>query len=279
MNRLSLIIAFLLLDCAPAHAQLIAAVLPSSRSVQVGTSATAFATIINSGSVTARACSIAPLTSVPAGFLYQTTDPHTNQPTGTPNTPVDIPAGGARTFVIALIPTETTSSVVVQFSFTCANTAAAPVLTHVNTLVLTADTIQPPDIIAIARTSTGDGIVNIPNPGFFTVAAINIGAAGVLTVGAIDASGAATGRVCVSNVFMNLVPPHHCAPAADAILQLTLATGAAATIVVIPGPLPPGPFDPAADRITLRFLTFGSVGPFTVPSVRGAAGVAVRTQP
>ena len=71
---------------------LAAAVLPSSRSVQVGASATAFATIINTGTTPGLGCSIAPSPPI-AGmtFSYQITDASTNVPTGTPNTPVDIP--------------------------------------------------------------------------------------------------------------------------------------------------------------------------------------------
>jgi streptogramin lyase len=48
---------------------LLAAVLPSSRSVEVGNTGTAFATIINSGSSTAGGCAIVPVTSVPASFV------------------------------------------------------------------------------------------------------------------------------------------------------------------------------------------------------------------
>src|SRR5262249_1133388 len=71
---------------------LLAAVLPSSRSVQVGAQATAFATIINTGTSTATGCKIAPGTAVSASFDFQTTNSATNAVTGTPNTPVDIPA-------------------------------------------------------------------------------------------------------------------------------------------------------------------------------------------
>ena len=39
---------------------------------------------INTGQAMAAGCSIAPLTSVPASFVYQTTDPATNQATGFP---------------------------------------------------------------------------------------------------------------------------------------------------------------------------------------------------
>ena len=45
---------------------LVAAVLPSSRSVQVGNVATAFATIINTDSNPATGCAISPITNIPA---------------------------------------------------------------------------------------------------------------------------------------------------------------------------------------------------------------------
>jgi hypothetical protein len=76
----------LVLRPQPAGAQSsVAAVLPSSRSVTVGTPATAFATIINTGSVTASNCRLVPLTSIPATFAFQTTNPATNAVTGTPD--------------------------------------------------------------------------------------------------------------------------------------------------------------------------------------------------
>jgi hypothetical protein len=50
-------------------------VLPSSRSVQVGNTLTAFTTIINTGSSGVSGCAIVPVTTVPASFIYQTTNP------------------------------------------------------------------------------------------------------------------------------------------------------------------------------------------------------------
>jgi virginiamycin B lyase len=58
---------------------LVAAVLPASRSVEIGNTATAFATMINSGGANATGCAIVPVTPVPATFLYQTTDPSTKR--------------------------------------------------------------------------------------------------------------------------------------------------------------------------------------------------------
>lgn len=71
---------------------LASSILPTSRSVQTGTAATIFSTIINAGAVTATQCRIAPLPALPAEFSYQTTDPATNALTGTPDTSVDIAA-------------------------------------------------------------------------------------------------------------------------------------------------------------------------------------------
>ena len=96
---------------------LVAAVLPSSRSVQVGTTATAFATIINTSSATATACGLALLTSLPATFSYQTTNPATNQVIGSPNTPVNIAAGAAQSYVFALTPSAPIAPTDVQLSF------------------------------------------------------------------------------------------------------------------------------------------------------------------
>ena len=101
---------------------LAAAVLPGNRSVQVGTTATAFATIINGGSATATACGLSLVTSMPATFSFQTTNPATNQVTGFPNTPVNIAAGAAQTYVFALTPSATIAPTDVQLDFDCTNT-------------------------------------------------------------------------------------------------------------------------------------------------------------
>jgi hypothetical protein len=72
---------------------LAAAILPGSRAVQVGRTATAFAAIAAAGSGTATNCGIAVATSLPGAFVYQTTDPATNALTGQPNTPATIQGG------------------------------------------------------------------------------------------------------------------------------------------------------------------------------------------
>ncbi len=101
---------------------LVASVLPTSRSVEVGDTATAFATFINTGTETATDCSIAPATPVTASFLYQTTDPATNALSGTADTPVDIPGNGLQTFFIAFTPTAAFAPTDVELIFDCTNT-------------------------------------------------------------------------------------------------------------------------------------------------------------
>src|SRR5262249_21231796 len=163
-----------------AHAQLAAAVLPLARSVRLGQPATAFATIINASSATAHSCSIAPITSVPGSFLYQTTDPKTNQLTGTPNTPVNIAPGAAQTFLISFTATAEFSNTVF-LNFDCADTAPAQNIVAVNTLALSVVDRPVDDVIPIALTPTNNGILDIPGLngiGSFALAAVNIGNGG-----------------------------------------------------------------------------------------------------
>ena len=142
---------------------LVSAVLPSSRSVQVGATATAFATVINTGAATATSCAIAPTSPVP--FVYQTTNPTTNALIGTANTPVNIAAGAAQSFVIALTPTTAFNAANVYFTFTCTNSAAAPAETGLNTLLFSASTTPVPDVVALAGTASNDGILHITGTG------------------------------------------------------------------------------------------------------------------
>ena len=83
---------------------LLAAVLPSSRSVQVGATATVFAAVANTGFITAKQCKIAPVTNLPGTFAFQTTDPSTNQVTGDPNAAFSLTGRALQTMVLAFTP-------------------------------------------------------------------------------------------------------------------------------------------------------------------------------
>ena len=250
---------------------LVAAVLPSSRSVQVGTTATAFATIINAGSVTATACRISLLTSLPATFSYQTTNPATNQVIGAPNTPVNITAGAAQSYVFALTPSAPIAPTDVQLSFDCTNTDPAPINTGLNTLLLSASTTPVPDIVALAVTPTNDGIVNIlatNGTGALAVATVNVGATGTITASAD--TGSATLPVNISLCQTNPATGQ-CISAIGSSVTTTINANATPTFGIFIQGSGNVPFDPAANRIFVRFKDGGDV-------TRGSTSVAARTQ-
>ena len=73
----------------------------------------------------------------------------------------------------------------VQLSFDCSNSNPAPINTGLNTLLLSASSSPVPDIVALAATSTNDGIANISGTngtGAFAVATVNWGATGTISV-------------------------------------------------------------------------------------------------
>ena len=250
---------------------LVAAVLPSSRSVQVGTTATAFATIINAGSVMATACGLSLLTSLPVTFAYQTTDPATNQVTGSPNTPMNIAAGAAQSYVFALSPSAPVPPVDVQLNFGCTNTNPTSIISGLNTLLFSASDTPVPDIVALAATPTNDGIVNIPGAGgtgVFSVATVNVGVQGVISASAD--TGAASLPLTVSLCETNPATGQ-CISGIGSTVTTTINANATPTFGIFVQGNGNVPFDPAANRIFVRFKDSGAV-------TRGSTGVAVRTQ-
>jgi hypothetical protein len=250
---------------------LVAAVLPSSRSVQVGTTATAFATIINSNSVTAIGCGLSLLTSLPATFMYQTTDPATNQVTGAPNTPVNIAAGAAQSYVFALSPSAPVAPVDVQLNFGCANTNPTSIISGLNTLLFSASDTPVPDIVALAATPTNDGIVNISGAGgtgVFSVATVNVGVQGVISASAD--TGATSLPLTVSLCETNSATGQ-CISGIGSTVTTTINANATPTFGIFVQGSGNVPFDPAANRIFVRFKDGGDV-------TRGSTSVAARTQ-
>ncbi len=262
----------------PASSPLVAALLPGSRSVQVGATANALVTILNTGAEPATNVGIALTEHLPGplAFAYQATDPVTNLPTGTLNTPVTIPAGQGQTFVIGITPTMPFPPTIVGFSFAGTNTLPAPINEVVNTLLLSALTTPVPDIVALAATCpSDDGIpltLNVPGDtgiSAFAVATVNVGVAGSITVTA-DRGVAnllqATLILCQTNPTTG-----ECitTPGSGGV-TVTIAAGATPTFAVFARGTGNIPFDPATNRIFVRFTDASNV-------VRGATSVAVRT--
>jgi hypothetical protein len=255
----------------PTDLTMVAAVLPISRSVRVGTSATAFATAIVVGTGTATGCTIAPLTSVAATFAYQATNPATNQVTGAPNTPVDIPGGSAQTFVVAFTPTAPFPPTDINLLFTCTNANPAAVTSGLNTLLLSASVNAVPDIVALGATLNSDGIVNIPGAtgtGVFAVATVNVGAGGSIAVSA-DTGGTSlpvTLLLCQTNPVSGA-----CLAAPTSTVTTQMNANATPSFGIFVAGIATVPFDPAKNRIFVRFKDAGAV-------TRGATSVAVRTR-
>jgi hypothetical protein len=254
-----------------AQAQIVSAVLPLSRSVQVGHTATAFATIINAGATAATGCSIALGTSIPATFSFQTTNPATNAVTGAANKSVTIAAGAAQTFVFSITPTAAFSSTDVVLNFTCAGLDPAPSLSGINTLLLTASSSPGPDIVALVATVGGTGTVLLPSTtgsAAFAVATANVGAADTITVSAD--TGAFLNLPVTITVCQTVPATGACMGAPTGSVTVTIPANGTPTFAVFVTGTGNIAALPGADRVLVHFK--GSSG----ASV-GETGVAVQT--
>jgi NHL repeat len=231
-----------------------ASVLPGSRSVQLGTPATIFATMINSGSSSLESCQIALPVTAPAGLTlsYQTTDPATNTLTGTANAPATIAAGGLQSFVVSFSGSSAFDAPGLPLDFDCAGAAPAAVITGVDTVDLAMSSTPIADIIALAATPTNNGIVQLQqgSSGAFAVASTNLGVTAAIAVSA-DTGGATlpvTATLCQSNPANG-----ECLAAPAASVSLTYAGGTAPTFSIFITATGAIPFDPANSRIFVRF--------------------------
>ncbi len=259
------------IELFPNGPQLVASVLPAAQSVETGNAATAFATIINTSATAAHGCAIAPISGVANQFLYQTTSSTTNAPTGTANTPVDIPANGSQSFAFALTPRAAFDTESVSFGFYCSDADSAPIVPNVDTLQLSASATPVPDIIALGVTPSGDGILDITGTSgssAFAVATDNIGSTDTLKV-TIN-PGAVTLPLDLS-VCETDPTSGQCMAAPTRNLTVTIDAGATPTFAFFATATGAVAFDPNNNRLIVRFLDADN-------NLRGATSVAVRTQ-
>ena len=254
---------------------LVTAILPVSRSVVVGTPATVFASVINVGGIDATGVDIeldpiAPGVQLPATFAFQSTDAH-NNPIGILNGKVDIPAGKTQGFVLTITPTAPFAPTEVSFDVAGSNTSHAHTISGLNTLLISASSQPVPDVIAIAATLANDGIVVIPGTdgtGVFSVATMNLGASDVITVAADTGS---AGLAVALSVCATIAATGDCIGSPAGSVTMTIDRNAAPTFGVFVTALGIVPYDPAVNRIFLRFTD--SAG-----ALRGATSVAVKTR-
>jgi DNA-binding beta-propeller fold protein YncE len=253
---------------SPIHAS----VLPGSRSVQVGTTATIYASMINSGSTALSNCQISLPAAAPDGLTlsYQTTNPSTNALTGTVNTPATVQGNnGLQTFLVSFQGTKPFSIPGMLLNFSCDGATAATSIAGVDTVDLTMSSSPIADVIALAATATGNGIVELPagGAGAFAVASMNLGASDEITV-SIDAGNAllpVTATVCQSNPATGqcLAPPSPSVTLSypgETTPTFSIFLQASGTI----------PFDPANSRIFVRFKDSSG-------ELHGSTSVAIET--
>jgi hypothetical protein len=250
----------------------VAAVLPLSRSVQVGGApATAFALILNTGSAVAANCQPAQPSSPPGNlgtFTYQTTTP-ANVLSGSPNTPANIAPGAFQNYVFGFSPTGSVPETSLAMRFICDN-ATAPQHPGVNNFFIVADTAPVPDTIALMATVSGDGVVRIPGSSstqLYAIGTSNVGATGTIIVSG-DTGGLALplmltvcettgGSVCLANPTPS-VTVNYLAGTNRSFAFFAQASGSIA-------------FDPANNRVFARLKESGVT--------RGATSAAVCTVP
>jgi len=161
-----------------AHSVLVSAVLPSSRSVQVGTPVTVFATLLNAGTESAVNCRPALGSPIDISLRYQTTDAATNLPTGTLNTPATLIGNSGQSWLLELTANAEFSPADLVVDFICDNVDPPQNVSGVNTVLISATSSATADIVALSVTVSSNGILETTanQPAAFSVASINVGA-------------------------------------------------------------------------------------------------------
>lgn len=266
--------------------RVVSSVLPITRTVINGTSATAFASVINpaANGTTATACGLRLAGASGAEFSYQTTTP-ANALSGTANTPASIASGGTQNFVFSVTSASTFEDGVDTPGFYpsvnnetelfieafCTNRRSAEYRLGLNSLTFRSTAAAPTDIIALA--ASGDpGRVNVPTTGsfvgVFAVAISNVGVSGSVVASAD--TGSQTLAVADIEICQTDPGTGACTTPRAATQTLTVGPGGTATYgVFVRGTGAAIANDPATNRVFVRFAVGGEAV--------GATSVAVRT--
>jgi len=265
---------------------LVSAILPTGRSGLTNPSSndnnvvTVFATVINTSGKNLDQCKldqsryVADLGTV--GYGYTLTDPVTNLPTGNAGSPFSLSAGASQTMVISIGSIFAAGPLTIHPSFVCTDPLTgmeydALSVDGLNTIQYSASAQQPPDVVALSGTLSGDGVVHIVGNGAapFVVAVTNVGSTDTIAA-TVDTGGVQLplqASICQTNTATGqcLQPP-----ATSTSLSLAAnATASFSIFVFANGELP---FRPDADRVFVRFTD--STG-----AQRGGTSVAVTNAP
>ncbi|MFC2927230.1 Ig-like domain-containing protein [Hyphobacterium vulgare] len=253
-----------------ADGRIVAATLPGARSGVIGgTPVTVFMSVVSRQSTPAQACAIDAGDSA-ITLSYVQVD-GANQPVGEINPVFDLPNGGIASFILILTGLQPTDEdgLIFHPRVICDNAELAPI-EGVNSVFLTFDYADTPDLLSIGVTPSGDGVVRIPATGnrisFMSAAAVNIGAgdgsagAGQATVTVSVDTGAAvlpvTLEVCETPSTGGCITPRG-TDTVSTVFDANIAKFFA--VFVRAGEGANIAFDPANARVFLRFVDANGV--------------------
>jgi predicted outer membrane repeat protein len=236
----------------PSSTVLVNSILPTSRSVQVGSTATVFNSIVNGGGETAYGVTLS-MANAPAGsFSYLQTNCATNAIVGGMNPSLTIPVGQARCYVLLFTPSSPFAFTDVHIRAQASNAPATSQLSGINTWGLRSTSSVGPDMIALTTTTDFHQVsCNGTKP--FAVAMSNVGAAtGQVTVTADTGSASLPVTALIQES-----DPATGAIVGDHILE-NVGAGENLTVVVWVTFHGCVSFDPAANRIFIRLTDEGN---------------------
>ncbi len=257
-------------EAGASQALLASAILPTSRSVLTGTTATAFVSVINASDRNATNCVLAPRSELNGVFEFQATDPVTNAPTGTRNTPVDIAAGDTATFIIFIQSDEARVASEFVLNVGCENTELASAVEGINTLLFSSTDAQVADVVALVATPGNTGVLTIDltqGSGAFALASANVGAGDTVRV-TLD-TGAANDLPLQMNLCETDSSGLCISGAPSASVETSIAEGATPTFSIFVTSQEPVDFRPELNRVYIRFRDSSG-------EIRGSTSVAVR---
>lgn len=222
--------------------------LPTSRSVSVGTLATIFHTLVNGGNIPAENVTLM-MGNQPAGtFAYYQTDCQTNVVIGSINPILDIPAGGIICYVLMFTPTSSFDATNVDIRAEMNSLPITDVYPGINTWLLRATASVGPDIIALTTTADLHQLA-CSGTNAFAVALSNVGAS---ASGDIIVSANTGSAILPLNITISETNPATGQIIGDDILE-NVGANANRTVVVFVNFHGCINFDPAFNRIFIEF--------------------------
>jgi len=223
-----------------------ASILPASRSVQVGDTATAFASIVNVQPGSVVSCGLRLPSGTEATFSFQPTDPLTNLPVGLAFDTPSIASGAIQTYVMSITPYAAFNPLDLAIVFDCADGNFAGQINGVNTFRLAASTTPSPDLIAL--TTVVDLVAPEDTTTLFAVASSNLGSTGEITVSTDNSALDAELLICETDPALG-----SCSSDISAEITLNYPADSSRTFAVFVSPNSVISNDPAQNRIFIKF--------------------------